>query len=59
MRPHDDGPRRKAARQARKGVPTGRRATHPVITTYGRGQARRDHLARWAAATREQETSPS
>jgi hypothetical protein len=30
--------RRKGFRQARRGIPTGRRVTHEVVTTYGRRQ---------------------
>jgi hypothetical protein len=36
---------RKTRRRALRGVPAGRRATHPVRTTYGRGQ----ELAAWHA----------
>lgn len=40
---------RKGQRRAWRGTPRGRRATHRVETTYGRGQQRRDWLAMWAA----------
>jgi hypothetical protein len=36
---------RKGTRRARRGVATGRRATHPVLTKYGRHQRERDHQA--------------
>ena len=36
---------RKAARKALRGVPTGRRATHQVVTRNGRHQRQRDHEA--------------
>jgi hypothetical protein len=49
MQPYGQGPRRKDLRRTRRGIKTGRRATHPVETAYGRGQERRDHELRWAA----------
>jgi hypothetical protein len=36
---------RKAARRTLRGVPAGRRATHPVLTKYGRHQKERDRQA--------------
>jgi hypothetical protein len=42
--------RRRDQRRAWRGTPGGRRATHRTETAYGRGQERRDWLARWAAA---------
>lgn len=50
MRPQGTRVWRKNGHKAWRGVPRGRRATHPVETTYGRHQALRDHLARWRAA---------
>jgi hypothetical protein len=47
---------RKTRRKALRGTPTGRRSTHVVETTYGRGQRDAEHRARWAelrAAERE------
>lgn len=43
--------RRKGLRRTRRGLPTGRRATHEVLTTYGRHQKERDRLAAWQQAT--------
>jgi len=40
---------RKSQRRAWRGMPAGRRDTHPVKTAYGRGQARRDWLTTWDA----------
>lgn len=40
---------RKTRRRALRGVPAGRRATHQVRTTYGRGQRDRDHRAEMEA----------
>lgn len=42
MRRLDRGPSRRERRLARKGEPSGRRATHPVLTSYGRRQKERD-----------------
>ena len=42
---------RRERRRARRGTPTGRRATHEVETTYGRKQKERDRLALFAAIT--------
>jgi hypothetical protein len=41
--------RHRDQRRAWRGTPAGRRATHQVRTTYGRGQERRDWEAQWAA----------
>ena len=41
---------RKTRRKALRGVPTGRRTTHTVRTTYGRGQ----ELAAWHALIAQQ-----
>jgi hypothetical protein len=49
MSPQDTRVWRKNGRKARRGVPTGRRATHAVQTTYGRHQKDAEHRARWAA----------
>jgi hypothetical protein len=46
---------RKAARRERRGVATGRKATHPVLTKYGRHQKERDRLAVFAALAAGQE----
>ena len=40
--------RRKSQRRAWRGTPTGRRATHQVITAYGRHQKPAAWLALWA-----------
>jgi hypothetical protein len=53
MRPQDTRIRRRNLRETSRGIPTGRRATHPVETTYGRHRAERDRLARWQAADAE------
>ena len=50
MRPQDTRVWRKTGRKARRGVPTGRRATHTVQTTYGRGQ----RAAAWQGLIRQQ-----
>jgi hypothetical protein len=50
--PQDTGPRRRNHRKALRGVPTGRRATHEVVTTYGHRQRERDRLAAWQQANR-------
>ena len=42
MQPLDGKPTRRGLRQAARGFPTGRRATHPVEVTPGRGHARRE-----------------
>jgi hypothetical protein len=55
MSPENTRVWRKTRRQALRGVPTGRRATHPVQTTYGEGQRRAAWLASWAAAKRERD----
>jgi hypothetical protein len=38
---------RKSLRRTRRGIPTGRRATHSVQTTYGQQQRDRDHRLTW------------
>jgi hypothetical protein len=38
---------RTTRRQALRGVPTGRRATHAVKTAYGRHQREAEWLAQW------------
>jgi hypothetical protein len=48
MRPENTRVLRKGLRESERGIPTGRRATHPVRTTYGRKQ--RDHDWREALA---------
>lgn len=53
MRPQDTRTWRKGDRKALRGIPAGRRATHPVETTYGRHQRERDRIARWQAAQAE------
>jgi hypothetical protein len=48
---------RKTRRRALRGVPTGRRATHAVETTYGHRQRERDRAAafsEWCAQRREE-----
>jgi hypothetical protein len=45
--PQDTRCWRKTRRRALRGVPTGRRATHEVQTTYGQRQQERDRLAAW------------
>ena len=42
---------RKGLRRTRRGMSTGRRATHEVLTAYGRHQKERDRLAAWQQAT--------
>lgn len=42
---------RKTRRKALRGVPTGRRATREVRTTYGHRQRERDRLAAWQQET--------
>lgn len=42
---------RKTRRRALRGVPTGRRVTHEVRTTYGRRQQERDRRLAWQIAT--------
>ena len=49
MRPQDSRVWRKARRRALKGVPTGRRATHAVETTYGQQQRARDRQEQFSA----------
>lgn len=49
MRRLDRGPSRRERRAAQKNMPRGRRSTHLVETTYGRGQLERDRLAAWQA----------
>lgn len=41
---------RKTRRKALRGVPTGRRVTRVVQTTYGRHQKDAEHRAPWAEA---------
>jgi hypothetical protein len=48
MTPQNTRVWRKDARRARRGVRTGRRATHAVETTYGRHQKDAARRARWA-----------
>lgn len=50
MMPLNGKPWRRGLRRAKRGDPTGRRATHPVETTYGRHQRERDRLLRWQQA---------
>jgi hypothetical protein len=50
MRPPDGKPTRRGMRRARRGMPTGRRATHAVQTTYGRHQRDRDWRETMCAA---------
>jgi hypothetical protein len=52
MRPQGTRAWRKDGRRARRGVPTGRRATHIAETTYGRHQKDRDWRESWDAALR-------
>ena len=47
---------RRERRKAWRGIPRGRRPSHLVKTTFGRGQERAARLASWAAY-REQEAS--
>lgn len=54
MRPLNGKPTRRGLRRASRGLPHGRRATHQVLTTYGRHQRARDWAAQWALI-REQE----
>ncbi len=42
---------RKGLRRTRRGIPTGRRATHQPETTYGRHQKERDRRTAWLLAT--------
>lgn len=49
MRRLDRGPSRRERHAAHKGQPTGRRATHLVVTSYGRHQKDRDHRAAFTA----------
>lgn len=49
MRPLDGKPTRRGLRRAARGVPTGRRATHVVETTYGHQQRVRDAQAEHSA----------
>jgi hypothetical protein len=53
------GPRRRNLRRTLRGIPAGRRATHPVETAYGRKHRDQEWLAARAAAgaTAEQEES--
>jgi hypothetical protein len=46
---------RKTRRKALRGVPTGRRATHAVETTYGHRQQERDRRLAWQIATAQAE----
>lgn len=48
MRPQNTRVWRKTRHQALRGVPTGRRATHEVQTTYGHRQRERERQARFA-----------
>jgi hypothetical protein len=45
MTPAGRGPRRRSLRKAMRRVPTGRRATRKVVTTYGHRQRERDAQA--------------
>lgn len=47
--------RRKGLRKARRGVPTGRRVTHAVETTYGHRQRERDRRLAWLIADAQAE----
>ena len=38
---------RKEDRRRRRGIPAGRRSTHPVQTTYGQQQRARDQWLTW------------
>lgn len=49
MRPPDGQPSRRESRRAWKGMPLGRRSTHQVETTYGKGQKRREREAEFSA----------
>lgn len=49
MRPQGDRCWRKAGRRALRGIPAGRRTTHQVETTYGRGQRERARLAEFTS----------
>ena len=55
MQPSQPGPRRKDLRDTIRGIPAGRRVTHPVRTAYGRRQRERARIALWAAATQQQQ----
>jgi hypothetical protein len=54
MQPSQPGPRRKDLRETLRGVPTGRRVTHPVRTAYGRRQRERARITAWRAALQPQ-----
>jgi hypothetical protein len=48
--PEDARVLRREQRHAWRGIPSGRRPTRKVLTTYGRKQRARDWLAAWQAA---------
>jgi hypothetical protein len=56
MQPSQPGPRRKDLRATTRGIPAGRRATHPVRTAYGRRQRERARIAAWTASLTETAT---
>jgi hypothetical protein len=61
MRPQDTRVWRKAARRTRRGTWGGRRSTHLVETTYGRGQRDAEWRTQWALirdAARRDEVTP-
>lgn len=53
MRPENTRIWRKHTRRAARGVPTVRRATHPIQATYGHQQRDRDWRAAWAVMRAE------
>lgn len=55
MTPHGNpGVRRRNQRRAWRGTRRGRRSTHLVQTTYGRGQERAAWLASWSGIRYDQ-----
>jgi hypothetical protein len=51
MKPQGTRVLRREQRRAWKATPTGRHATHRVVTTYGRGQELAAHIERWRGFT--------
>ena len=53
MQPMNTRVWRKGLRETKRGIPTGRRSTHPIQATYGHQQRDREWRAAWAAMRAE------
>jgi hypothetical protein len=57
MMPQEARVLRREQRHAWRGISGGRRTTHRVVTTYGRGQELAAHIERWRGITAARRTA--